>query len=344
MTEKIVGAKYKLVKRHSVYNIGDIIYLVEDDGTDIPFFSLRKEDDRRNNYDSVHCVTMDKVVLFEEPKKQESPTFNKGDKVRCTRYHGGDVRVGDIGISNGDGTFDFPSQTGWSDLDGVHVELVEEADTQEKPRKKKILYPVGTKGRNEYGTFEVIDYTKGGVPKPYRIKYLHSSFNLIEDKFRKTLDEMKTYTYEVDSHPQETAQTPVKSISTDDVDKLIKEAEDRIRKEMRAEASYKTQEITDQLMRAQVLAVKSPVIACYHNKSTPKKAEKKSTMSTIREKIRYATLSKDERILRESGILSENGNITEQGRRVVLDILFEDKDLRAQVVALVKKTLPKDDK
>lgn len=67
-------------------------------------------------------------------------------------------------------------------------------------------------------------------------------------------------------------------------------------------------------------------------------------MSTIREKIRYATLNKDERILRETGILSENGNLTEVGRRVLGDILFEDKDVRNAIVDRVTKTLPKGDK
>lgn len=65
-------------------------------------------------------------------------------------------------------------------------------------------------------------------------------------------------------------------------------------------------------------------------------------MSTIREKIRYATLSKDERILRESGILSENGNLTDVGRRVLADVLFENADTRKAIVKLVEATLPKE--
>ena len=65
-------------------------------------------------------------------------------------------------------------------------------------------------------------------------------------------------------------------------------------------------------------------------------------MSTIREKIRYATLSKDERILRESGILSENGNLTDVGRRVLADVLFEDAETRKKIVKLVEATLPKE--
>lgn len=65
-------------------------------------------------------------------------------------------------------------------------------------------------------------------------------------------------------------------------------------------------------------------------------------MSTIREKIRYATLSKDERILRESGILSDNGNLTDVGRRVLADVLFDNEETRKKIVKLVEATLPKE--
>ena len=64
--------------------------------------------------------------------------------------------------------------------------------------------------------------------------------------------------------------------------------------------------------------------------------------STIREKIRYATLSKDERVLRESGILSDSGNLTDVGRRVLADVLFAEPANRKAIVALVEKTLPKE--
>lgn len=65
-------------------------------------------------------------------------------------------------------------------------------------------------------------------------------------------------------------------------------------------------------------------------------------MATIREKIRYATLSKDERILRESGVLSESGNLTDVGRRVLADVLFAEKANRDAIVKLVAATLPKE--
>lgn len=60
-------------------------------------------------------------------------------------------------------------------------------------------------------------------------------------------------------------------------------------------------------------------------------------MGNIRQRIRYATLPKDERILREEGVLSENGNLTEVGGRVLMDVLFADDTTRKAVVALVSK-------
>jgi hypothetical protein len=229
---------------------------------------------------------------------------------------------------------------------------VEPEKVEEKPRKKKILYPVGTVGENKWGTFKVIDYKKGGIQKPYKIEYTSEKKpHVMGYPYWKTLDEMKTFTYntEVDSHPQETVETPVKSISTDEVEKLIKIAEDRIQAKndlLVAEAQKQMTVMAEALVAAQLTAMNPPMIIYNesHNKSTPKKAEKKSTMATIREKIRYATLSSDEKILRETGILSENGNLTEQGRRVLLDILFEDEANRKAIVSLVKKTLPKESK
>lgn len=66
--------------------------------------------------------------------------------------------------------------------------------------------------------------------------------------------------------------------------------------------------------------------------------------TTIREKIRYATLSKDERVLRETGILSDSGNLTDVGRRVLADVLFADEVNRKAIVKLVEATLPKEKK
>lgn len=72
--------------------------------------------------------------------------------------------------------------------------------------------------------------------------------------------------------------------------------------------------------------------------------KEKNMVGTIREKIRYAVLPKDEKVLRESGILSDAGNLTDVGRRVLCDVLFEDEATRKAIVKLVEATLPKEKK
>jgi hypothetical protein len=63
---------------------------------------------------------------------------------------------------------------------------------------------------------------------------------------------------------------------------------------------------------------------------------------SLRQAVKYATLSKDERLLREVGFLNENGTPTEQGRRIIADYQWEsNKDLQKAVTAMVRKTLPK---
>lgn len=59
---------------------------------------------------------------------------------------------------------------------------------------------------------------------------------------------------------------------------------------------------------------------------------------TIRQDIRYYTnLTEDDRLLQQVGILSENNNLTDVGRRVLCDLLFEDEDNRNKIVELVKQ-------
>lgn len=63
---------------------------------------------------------------------------------------------------------------------------------------------------------------------------------------------------------------------------------------------------------------------------------------TLRQLVRYAKLSKDERILRETGFYEESGALSEQGRRIIIDTLWEnDADVRKVVTAAVRKTQPK---
>ena len=61
-------------------------------------------------------------------------------------------------------------------------------------------------------------------------------------------------------------------------------------------------------------------------------------MATIRQMIREATLSKEDRLLRKHGVVSDQGNITAVGRRVLADILFEEyKDQIVERVSLVEE-------
>lgn len=60
-------------------------------------------------------------------------------------------------------------------------------------------------------------------------------------------------------------------------------------------------------------------------------------MANIRQKINRLRLSKTDKILMDAGILSEFGNLTDLGFRVVLDKIFQsDKDLKKAVAADVE--------
>ena len=82
--------------------------------------------------------------------------------------------------------------------------------------------------------------------------------------------------------------------------------------------------------------------------SITKPQEEEITMEapkqTLRQKLRYAALPKDEKILRESGFYDSTGALTEQGRRIVVDMLWDTlgADDRKKVVEAVEATLPKE--
>lgn len=57
---------------------------------------------------------------------------------------------------------------------------------------------------------------------------------------------------------------------------------------------------------------------------------------TLRQKVRAALRSKEERLLIETGFTYESGALTKDGRKVVCDLLFEDEELRARVVELAQ--------
>lgn len=72
---------------------------------------------------------------------------------------------------------------------------------------------------------------------------------------------------------------------------------------------------------------------------TPEVKEAKA-MATIREKIREVLRSKEDRLLIKHGVISENGNLTDVGRRTMDDLLFggvDVKDVKAKLVELVQK-------
>lgn len=59
-----------------------------------------------------------------------------------------------------------------------------------------------------------------------------------------------------------------------------------------------------------------------------------SKKTTLRDKVRIALRGKDERLLIETGFVHPSGALTLEGRKVVLDLLFEDPELRAKVIEL----------
>lgn len=72
--------------------------------------------------------------------------------------------------------------------------------------------------------------------------------------------------------------------------------------------------------------------------------KKGSLMTNIRQKIAQLTKSKEDRLFEKHGITSDHGNLTDLGRRVVMDKLFEDKALRAAVLADVEAVEAEADK
>jgi hypothetical protein len=51
----------------------------------------------------------------------------------------------------------------------------------------------------------------------------------------------------------------------------------------------------------------------------------------------YSKLSKDQRALKKVGLVDENGNPTENGRKTLVDMLFNDPETQAKLVALAKE-------
>lgn len=57
------------------------------------------------------------------------------------------------------------------------------------------------------------------------------------------------------------------------------------------------------------------------NQASPD-AEKEDTMKNV---VAFLRLNKDQRAMRKAGLVDDNGNLTEDGKTVLLNLLLEDK-------------------
>lgn len=256
--------------------------------------------------------------------------FKVGDKVRVTRRGTHQFPVGHIGTITY-AKYNKPAQplrVGEGEANWVYPDEVELV-TKEK-KKKKIKYPVGTivqlvpeelpkvhDGGWTKEPLKVVQYDKGS-DAPYVVAWTtpdsHSGIRVgmvLSRKF--SVKQLRKY--------EEPKGTPELQKVKDEIQDVLN-AHIQMRQDM---------------MRLHFKHTVQPVLL----EKAIKEKKEKSIMTTIREKIRYAALSKDEKLLRENDILSDNGNLTDVGRRVVLDILFEDKELRKRVVTAVESTIDK---
>lgn len=52
--------------------------------------------------------------------------------------------------------------------------------------------------------------------------------------------------------------------------------------------------------------------------------------------VTYAKLNKDQRVLYKVGVIDNGGNLTQDGREILLDMLASDKEIQAKLVVLAK--------
>lgn len=211
----------------------------------------------------------------------------------------------------------------------------------------KILYPVGTKvqirdfrikdeekstgTKWSDGKRVVIEYRQGDE-RPYVISTVDDLSKSASKRF--SVDEIKSYRIMAGSNSFSKlsdlkvplGMNKIKEIpapSTADVKEVVGQA---VREAfMEEKAMQQERELEEQLLNVFVM-----------------ETEKEPTkMDSIRQKLIYASKSKQERVLGENDILS-NGYLTEQGRRVVLDLIWEgDADLRKTVYEAVLKATKK---
>ncbi len=206
--------------------------------------------------------------------------------------------------------------------------------------KKKILYPVGTKVQvvrsvvlndlaiphNKMGLVgEVVRYHKGSTYP----QQLHNCGD-----FRFSVQELERFS-EQDCRPDEPTKQCEPTFTLAEVKEIARE------EARRAVSAYGAERAFEEQIDA--------LIEGFNKLTATEVAEKeKTTMDkkelTLRQKVKHFALSKDEKILRESGFHDSGGSLTEQGRRIVVDVLWEGLSAadRKKIVEAVANTLPKE--
>lgn len=208
--------------------------------------------------------------------------------------------------------------------------------------KKKILYPIGTKvrvvgsvsidGGMEHcstGLVGTVSAYIKGARYPYKLDTGgHTQFNV---------QELERYSEdcEQDCRPDEPTKQCEPTFTLAEVKEIARE------EARRAVSAYDAERAFESEMTA--------LIEGLNNITATEVAEKETTTMnnkelTLRQKVKYFALSKDEKILRESGFHDSGGSLTEQGRRIVVDVLWEGLSAadRKKVVEAVANTLPKE--
>lgn len=211
----------------------------------------------------------------------------------------------------------------------------------------KILYPVGTKVqirdwkldelKYEGHTYDrrkrvVEEYVKGSST-PYKLEGINKSFSVDEIKSYRPSSSAVKNDRVADSAPVASVQN---SLNAKEMREIIHAELSQVRDGLKREIieEIDSREIDRQIAQQEL-----------NNTIASIDAEEVSTpMETIRQKLIYAAKPKQERVLQEAEILS-NGYLTEQGRRVVLDLIWEgDKDLQTAVFKAVEKLNKKNSK
>jgi len=218
----------------------------------------------------------------------------------------------------------------------------------------KILYPIGTKvilRKNkelpvrQLSPLYVTKYVKGSKT-PYSVGHSERGSSIRSSLAVGDLMSWKGYE-EYQSKPEAT--TKASGLTRSEVDDIVKAAVEEAVKAVHIDATVALDERLREEIREEVTETYQKEQALTADRKQKANAAKKEThMSdlthgkTLRQLVKWASLSKDERVLRESGFLDEGGSVTEQGRRIIIDTIYaEDADLQKAIVKAIKKTLPK---